>query len=77
MIFKVKLFVNEENGEMSFIDAWIDLEKATGFFIPLSPETSEQDNRLISIYIEGGTETIKKEDKIVEFLTDKFIKKAV
>ena len=75
MIFKLKSLADIE--EDRYVDLWMDVREIKGFLIPIDDETGEPDPSLVNILINGEMQTIKTEDHIMNYLLEKFYKKAI
>lgn len=77
MIYKLKIYTllddNTNNG--IFKDLYFDVSKIDGFYIPEQDDNFEYEG--INILFCGDMITVKQEAHIVNYLTEKFVDKAI
>lgn len=76
-VYCLKQFIGENfKGEMEYINWWLDVNTIFGFRIPILDDGTEcPDTVNIDVESIDGHITIKREPKIIEYLTKNFVEK--
>ena len=75
MILKLKIFIDHE-GETILKDLYINADAITGFFVPDKlPEDEGRD--CVNLFYNGDMLTVLQEKKLINYLTENFVRQAV